>query len=169
MDVLLISEDYIKSESILDDNLSGKYLLTAIKFAQDIELRSILGDKFLDSIQQLVLHKKIDSHKEEKFLLDEYIQPFLLYQVLSEVVVPTAFKINNFGVQKVDDEKASAYELARISYIKDYYKDKANIYKKRLQEYLCKNGDQFKFFKCCDGNTYSSISSPIWLGGPRGK
>ena len=35
-DVLFISEDYIKSESMLDDNTSGKFLLTAIKLAQDV-------------------------------------------------------------------------------------------------------------------------------------
>ena len=37
-EVLLISEDYIKSESLMDDNLSPKYLLTAIKLSQDVEI-----------------------------------------------------------------------------------------------------------------------------------
>jgi len=45
--VLLISEDYIKSESNLDNNVSGKYLQSAIKLAQDIELQSLIGTKAL--------------------------------------------------------------------------------------------------------------------------
>lgn len=53
--VLLISEDYIKSESNLDNNVSGKYLQSAIKLAQDIELQSLIGTKLLEKIQKLVI------------------------------------------------------------------------------------------------------------------
>jgi hypothetical protein len=50
--VLLISEDYIKSESNLDNNISGKYLQSAIKLAQDIELQSLIGTKLLEALQK---------------------------------------------------------------------------------------------------------------------
>lgn len=53
--VLLISEDYIKSESNLDNNVSGKYLQSSIKLAQDIELQSLIGTKLLEKIQKLVI------------------------------------------------------------------------------------------------------------------
>lgn len=53
--VLLISEDYIKSESNLDNNVSGKYLQSAIKLAQDIELQSLIGTELLEKIQKLVI------------------------------------------------------------------------------------------------------------------
>jgi hypothetical protein len=53
--VLLISEDYIKSESNLDNNVSGKYLQSTIKLAQDIELQSLIGTKLLEKIQKLVI------------------------------------------------------------------------------------------------------------------
>ena len=85
--VLLISEDYLKTESFLDDNVSGKYLLTAIKMAQDIELQSIIGTNLLHSIQKKVFDNVIDleDNKRYKDLLDNYIQPFLLYQVLQSL------------------------------------------------------------------------------------
>lgn len=50
--VLLISEDYIKSESNLDNNVSGKYLQSAIKLAQDVELQSTIGTKLLEALQK---------------------------------------------------------------------------------------------------------------------
>ena len=53
--VLLISEDYIKSNSTLDNNISGKYLQAAITNAQDIELQSLIGTKLLEKIQKLVI------------------------------------------------------------------------------------------------------------------
>lgn len=53
--VMLISEDYIKSNSSLDNNVSGKYLQSAIFSAQDIELQSLIGTKLLEKIQKLVI------------------------------------------------------------------------------------------------------------------
>ena len=59
-DVLLISEDYVKSESMLDSNTAGKFLLTAIKLSQDVELRSIIGKCLLEKLQTLVFDKEIE-------------------------------------------------------------------------------------------------------------
>lgn len=174
-DVLLISEDYLKSESFLDDNMSGKYLLTAIKLAQDIQLQSIIGTELLRAIQQKVYDKTIGGDQTYKELLDRYIQPYLLYQVLNEIVVPVTFKIGNFGVMKSNDEKADNYDLEKVSYVKQYYQDKANVYKERLQRYLVGNRqmfpelNNFDFPKDVYPNLESSTSCPIWLGGPRGK
>lgn len=133
--VLLISEDYLKTESFLDDNVSGKYLLTAIKMAQDIELQSIIGTKLLHSIQKKVFDNVIDLDAESRYkdLLDNYIQPFLLYQVLSEIVIPISYKMSNFGVMQSSDEKDYAVDNKQINLVKKFYFDKANVYKERLQ------------------------------------
>lgn len=133
--VLLISEDYLKTESFLDDNVSGKYLLTAIKLAQDVELQSIIGTVLLESIQKKVLENQIDGYENKAYkkLLDEYIQPFLLYQVLSEIVIPISYKMSNFGVMQSSDEKDYAVDNKQINLVRTYYRDKANVYKERLQ------------------------------------
>lgn len=133
--VLLISEDYLKTESFLDDNVSGKYLLTAIKLAQDVELQSILGTNLLESIQKKVYDNEIDNYENScyKELLDGYIQPFLLYQVLSEIVIPISYKMSNFGVMQSSDEKDYAVDNKQINLVRTYYRDKANVYKERLQ------------------------------------
>lgn len=133
--VLLISEDYLKTESFLDDNVSGKYLLTAIKMAQDIELQSIIGTNLLHSIQKKVFENviELEANKRYKDLLDNYIQPFLLYQVLSEIVIPISYKMSNFGVMQSSDEKDYAVDNKQINLVKKFYSDKANVYKERLQ------------------------------------
>lgn len=133
--VLLISEDYLKTESFLDDNVSGKYLLTAIKMAQDIELQSIIGTNLLHSIQKKVFDNVIELEDNWRYkdLLDNYIQPFLLYQVLSEIVIPISYKMSNFGVMQSSDEKDYAVDNKQINLVKKFYFDKANVYKERLQ------------------------------------
>jgi hypothetical protein len=171
-DVLFISEDYIKSESMLDDNVSGKYLLTAIKLAQDIELRSVIGKCLLETLQQKIFDREIDAieNGDYKDLLDVYIQPFLLYQVLSEIIIPTTYKMSNFGLMRSDDEKDYSVDNGQVNLIREFYMDKANVYKKRLQNYLCNNKALFpELDDCCEVNLYSSHNCGIWLGGERGK
>ena len=170
-DVLFISEDYIKSESMLDSNVSGKYLLTAIKLSQDVELRSITGKCLLEKLQQIVFDKEIDEEVNVNYkdLIDNYIQPFLLYQVISEIVIPISYKMSNFGVMQSSDEKDTAVDNKQINLVREYYLNKANVYKERLQDHLCRNKASFPELDCCDVNLHSSNSSGIWLGGERGK
>jgi hypothetical protein len=134
-DVLLISEDYVKSESMLDSNVSGKYLLSAIKLSQDVELQSILGTSLLETIQKKVFDNTISlsENKLYKSLLDDYIHPFLLYQILSEITMLTAYKVSNFGVMQSSDDKDYAVDNKQINQVKAYYTNKANVYKERLQ------------------------------------
>ena len=66
-------------------------------------------------------------------MLDIYIQPFLLYQVLSEIVIPISYKMSNFGVMQSSDDKDYAVDNKQINLVRTYYRDKANVYKERLQ------------------------------------
>ena len=155
--VLLISEDYIKSESNLDNNVSGKYLQSAIKLAQDVELQSTIGTKLLEALQKKCINW-IDPHTpvhpieppeplpsdsiddsdnyRYKELLDYYVQPYLLYQVLSEITIPISFKLSNFGVMRTDDEKDLTSDISQVNLIKKYYRDKADFFKTRLQNWV---------------------------------
>ena len=49
-DILLTSEEFVKSYSNISNNVNGKYLRVAIREAQEIELRGILGSFLLDYV-----------------------------------------------------------------------------------------------------------------------
>lgn len=167
-DVMLVSEDYLKSNSIVDWNLAGKYIIAALKTAQEIDLREIIGDCLLDTIKQRVFDKDLDTDYED--LLDNYIQPYLAMQTLQEVIIPVSYKISNFGTLRSEDDKASNVNNAEVNLVREYYQNKANVYKRRLQEYLCKNKSKFPDVEnCCSGNLYSAETSGLWLGGYRSK
>lgn len=177
--ILLISEDYIKSESNLDNNVSGKYLQSAIKLAQDITLQSTIGTKLLESLQKKCIDTEDNIDNEEnikyKELLDYYIQPFLLYQVLSDIIIPITYKLSNFGVMRTDDEKDIVAEPSQVNLLKKYYQDKADFFKNRLQDWVITYYNDFpelysyKPLKDMYPNLYSSSSCSLWLGGARGK
>ena len=168
----LITETEIKTYSTIDMNVAGKYLTEAIRSAQNIDLCQIIGSRLLSKLEMIVESGDIelDAYKAYKCLLNEYIKDYLLYAIQENLVIPISYKFTNAGIMITEDEKMYQPDKSKIDLIKDYYSDKANYYKKRLQDYLIGNsqlfpelfdyelGDQFP-------NLYSSSDSPIWLGG----
>lgn len=173
MEVILVSADQVKTYSNISENTSDKMIFTAILDAQQIELQSIIGSRLLDKICSLVKDRTISGSYKE--LLDNYIQPFLIRQVASEIIIPISYKIGNFGVAQSSDDHLEASQLKDISFVKNYYLDKANTAKKRLQDYLISERlsfpelNEYDFPKDVFPNLYSSTSCGIWLGGVRGK
>lgn len=172
----LITETEIKTYSTIDMNVAGKYLTEAIRSAQNIDLCQIIGSRLLSKLETIVESGDIelDAYKAYKYLLNGYIKDFLLYSVQENLVIPISYKFTNAGIMITEDEKMYQPDKSKIDLIKDYYTDKKNYYKKRLQDYLVGNCKLFPELSMNESgdqvpNLYSSSDSPIWLGGFYGK
>ena len=176
-DVLLISEDYIKSITNISDNLANDYLLPSIKLAQDVDLESTIGTQLLEKIQELIYNNDITNENNSmyKLLLDKYIQPYLAYCTIKHLVPTVAYKIVNQGVVRTDDEKSYNITSNEVDKTADYYYHLSNTYKKRLQLFLIANYSEFpellnwKSIDDIRANLYSAAGCNLSLGGPRGK
>ena len=170
--VLLISEDFVKTNSNLGDNVWGKYLLPAIREAQHIHLQSIIGTRLYESILNKVKEGSlIDQYKE---LVDDYCQWYLLYEVLSDVIDILDVKLVNLGTVRTRDEYVDNISDDERVRLKSNYKFKADWYCRRLQEYLLDHLDLFPEIDACTcesikSNLHSAASTGVWLGGIRGK
>ena len=176
-DVLLISEDYIKSVTNISDNISNDYLLPSIKLAQDIDLESTIGTKLLEKLQELVFDNDISNENNSmyKLLLDKYIQPYLAYATIQHIVPTVAYKLVNQGIVRTDDDKSYNVTSNEVDKVADYYNHLSNTYKKRLQLFLIANYNEFpellnwKSIADIRANLYSAAGCNVNLGGPRGK
>ena len=176
-DVLLISEDYIKSITNISDNIAGDYLLPSIKLAQDIYLESTIGTQLLEKIQELIYNNDISNQENSmyKLLLDKYIQPYLAYCTIQHLAPTVAYKLANQGVLRTDDEKSYNITSNEVDKVMDYYNHIANTFKKRLQLFLIANYNEFpelinwKSIADIRANLYSAAGCNVNLGGPRGK
>lgn len=171
--IFLISEDYIKTNSGLNDNVFGTYLTPAIREAQDIKLQPILGSALYKSLLEKVQNGAIrnDDFKPYKTLLDEYVQIYLMYQTISDLVPIIGVKLTNLGVVISNDEHLTNLTQNERELVQTYYAQRAEFYAKRLQNYLKENKEDFKEFKECTDihpTLDSSASTSIFLGGPRG-
>lgn len=176
MNVLLMSEDYLKTNSNLNENCYGKWILPAIRESQEIGLRSIIGECLYDKICELVADGSIVNIENTAYkdLLDEQIQPYLLYQTLSNIVPILNAKLANMGSTLTNDEHLVNLTQGESDLLQNYYKERADFYVKRMQDFLKANEAAFPELTCGCGKMQPNLDSNvngvgIWLGGLRGK
>ena len=93
--VLLVSANFIKNVTNIDDNMPGKLIEPAIYEAQNEGLRTVLGDSLVDRLEDLVRTDKIDQEGYEmyKALLTK-CQYYLTYTAMANICMLTAVKVS---------------------------------------------------------------------------
>lgn len=152
--VLLISEKTLKENSVINNNVDGMYVLPAIEFSQDAGLQPIIGTKLYNRLMDMVEDGTIGNNEDYKYLLDEYITPFLLNKVTAEIQIPLAFKLRNQGVVQQTGENTYVPSLKDMQYVTQNYENKANFYGNRLSDFLRANRSKYpeycKIDSCAD-------------------
>ena len=173
--VLLISEDYIKTNSALNDNLWGKFLLPAIREAQDINLQIYLGECLYKTILGMVADGSITASTNESYkaLLDDYIQPYLLYQIQANIVPVLNVKMTNIGSVVSKDEYINTLSQGNIDLVQSDFQHKADFYAQRILNFILNHSSEFNLDECdcrsLRAHLDSSASTSIWLGGLSGQ
>lgn len=128
--VLLLSEDDFRRNIEVSESLNSQSIISSIDECQSFHLATVIGDKFLKEIKsEISTGVFVQSVKE---LLDEYIQPFLLYQSAAILSRKINYRIGNIGVVK-DQAAVDPHEIAT------YYEGQAGQYLNRLCIHLSKN------------------------------
>ena len=136
MGVLLISEVKLKNFTNINKNVDMDVLKAEIQIAQDIDVQTILGTKFYNHLLSQVSATGNTFNAEEKTLVDNYLQPFLLQQAYYQSMNAIAFRMMNRGVVTGDMENAHSVDLNTLKYLKSIQKQRADFYMTRLQDYL---------------------------------
>ena len=173
--ILLISEDKIKTLTNINDNTFGKWLTPSIIEAQSINLQSIIGSCLYNQIVNLVETGNIglEENVQYKDLLDNEIQDFLIYQTIVNLIPLVNVKIANFGSPVSNDEHIQTLSQGNIDLLRNYYQGIADVFQKRLQDYLLCHKDEFPELSdcaCCNCTIKPNLHSNtnmvgIWLGG----
>ena len=170
-EILLTSEQFVKSVTNVSDNLAGKYILPSIREAQEQGLKGILGDCLLSKVKHLFETNSLEGIYKE---VVDHCQYYLAYSAIVEVTNKVSFKIGNFGVAKSQDENlqvASYDEIVKMQY---YYQTKVDAYCLELQQWLLQNRESIPELTEChcrklSSNLHSAASCGVYLGGGRGK
>ena len=147
--VLLISEKTLKQTTFIPENLDAGYLTQPIVYAQDQLIQPVLGGKLYKRLLDGV--KEDNLTENELTLLTDYIQPVMVNQVLSDIVMEISFKVRNLGVVTTSDTNVNNASMKDCQYLQQMYADRAAFYVNRLEEYLRCNQNLFKPYypTCC--------------------
>lgn len=174
-DVLLTSEEFVKSYSNISNNVNGKYLRVAIREAQEIELREILGSCLLNKLKALVEAEELELPENGIYMeIIDQCQYFLAYTAVKNLCLTTSYKIDNIGVSQTYDENIQSMSLEDTYNIMEQYARKADYYCHLLQEFLISRKEFIPELtdsqcSCIQANLYHAATGGIWMGGRRGK
>lgn len=168
--ILLISEDTIKTHSNLNDNVWGKSLTPAITTTQDIWLSQILGKSLYHRLLGLVEDGGIRNtqYQAYKVLLDDYVQNYLIYQTLVNLIPEISTKITNMGLVVSNDEHVQNVTQGERDLVMGQYQKYADAYCKMMQDFLKENRSDFPELNC-EAELGSAADTGLWLGGVRGR
>ena len=146
--ILLISEKTIKENSLVSNNVDGKYIQNAIRSAQDLSLVPIIGQKLFQRLCDGVANDNLTELQTE--LISTYIQPVLINAVMSDLVLQLSFKFRNLGTVQTVDTNVMIPSLNDLEYIRNDYSMKCTFYQNRLSDFLEDNCTKFSQYPGCD-------------------
>ncbi len=164
--IYFLTPEEVKQNGILNANVDDLYIEPALQEAQSIYLREILGDKLYNTLANMIDDETLAGGYQT--LVEDYIKPYLGYELLSLVTVTVNFKIRNAGVITQWDNGFSSSTMKDVNYIKEYYDSKAQFYGNRITVYLQKNANDFPEYAYDDENitqpTLSQNVTTLYLG-----
>jgi len=183
LNVLLVSEAYIKQNSIIMNDVEDGFFRPAIFESQNINLQSAICEelyeeivKQFDDFAEYVKNGGTDPI-EDKIeprilkLVDNYIQPILLYYTLSNAAFAFYAKVTNKSVEKQNSSNAYPVDLIIVEKYKKDWQLKAEHYITEITKYLIANIEDFPEYKSCmsdncdvDENGRTSNLTSLYLG-----
>jgi hypothetical protein len=143
--VLFISESFVKDNTLLHENIDFKFIRPVIILCQDIHLQPKLGTTLYDQLKTQIIGGSLTT--ENTTLLNDYIQPMLLYWVQAEAPSAISYKFLNKGLMQQSSENSATASLDEINFISQKYKDKAEWYTERLVNFLLENDSDYPAYR----------------------
>jgi len=142
---LIISQRYFKEGTPVDENVDMNLINPTIWRCQEKYIKSYLGEPLYNKILADIVADTLAG--DYLTLVDNYIADTLLYYVMYEVQVPLLYKMRNKSVAKANSDNALPISFSEHKYLRDFYKDDAELFGKRLTDYLCVNANLFPEYR----------------------
>jgi hypothetical protein len=143
--VLFISESFVKDNTLLHENIDFKFIRPVIILCQDIHLQPKLGTTLYNEIKIQIIGNSLTTANQT--LLDDYIQPMLLYWIQAEAPSAISYKFLNKGLMQQNSENSVTASLDEINFISHKYKDRAEWYTERLVSFLLENDNDYPAYR----------------------
>lgn len=141
--LLLIDTSLVKETSFIEANVDDDILRKVLVDVQNIQLYAILGvvlyDRVIAEAESLINDDSYEMDTLIRNLIYNYIRPFLIYAVTVEFLIVNTYKISNKGIMRMTDASATTINGSELEYLRDFYQNKLDNYKKSLVDFIRDN------------------------------
>ena len=145
--VLLVSENKIKSFSNINRNVDISAIRAEIGIAQDLHLQPLLGTKFYNHLLNQVSATGNTFNADELTLVNDYIANYLIQVAYYEMLPHLHLRTMNVGIVEPAalEGGRNGVDIETMKYLRTIQKQRADFYMMRLQDYLIIGKGQNKF------------------------
>ncbi len=143
--VLFINRTDLIRNSILDGNVDTDKFIQFVKISQQINIQNYLGTELYNKFTTIIGNGDIDTNQyvNYKMLLNEYIQPMLIWYAQVDYIPFAAYQIKNGGVYKHSSENAETVSKTEVDYLVEKARTYADWYSRRFIDYMAFNQQLF--------------------------
>lgn len=152
--VLLITEQKLKDNTPINDNVDSTELRFSISQAQQIFIQESLGTNLYEYILKLVKDGDIDlaQYSDYKELLNNFIQPTLISYAYYLALDNFWVKFVNVGLQQMRSEQGTPLDIRGLSYLKNNARDNAQFNDNLLRRHLVFNNQKYPQYTLTTNN-----------------
>ena len=139
--VLFINRTDLVRNSILDGNVDTDKFVQFIKTSQVVTIQQYMGTELYDKMSNLISTGDIDlvANAAYKTLLNEYIQPMLIWYSQVEYIPFSAYQIRNGGIYKHSSENSESVSKEEIDFLIEKCRTQADWYTRRFIDFMAFN------------------------------
>lgn len=159
-----LTTTYLKENTPVDTNVDEHLLKQAIKDAQELYIKDLIGSGLYDAICTQVNAETVTAANAT--LVQTYIAPCLINYIMYESAEIISYQILNKGIQTRNSDNSNPADINQITAMMNRWKDKAEAYGVKLQDFLCANENDYPLFRN-PGNDMDTIhpTSGRFFGG----
>ena len=127
---LFISRTDLVKNSIIDGNVDTDKFIQFIKIAQQIQVQNYLGTDLYNKISADIIADTLSGDYLD--LVNDYIQPMLIWYAQVEYLPYAAYQVKNGGVFKHTSENAESVSKSEVDYLVHKGKKHSGILHKEI-------------------------------------
>lgn len=156
MAAFFISEEKLKQNSLINENVDDKIIRPLLIMVQDMYIQPAIGSGLYNELINQIDNSTLTAANTT--LITDYIQSSVIWWIMAEAPMSMTYKFRNKGVQTQNSDNSSPASIEDLISVADNYKYKAEWYTKRLSNFLYANSTTYPLFLNA-GNAYDTIHS----------
>lgn len=137
MDKPILPNNILTKYTPIMGNVDPDLYKSCIVDAQRTRLEEILGEDLYAKIYNDYFDDTLTGDYQN--LYENYVVPFLVHQSAVEYLLIGAYKVGNNGIFKAVVENGQSVEKNEVDYLVQNQRNKADMYKQRMQRWLALN------------------------------